>query len=205
MEHLKKILAVLVFYVIFLLFFLFYTDAVIGFEKNLFFLINNTSNPFLDSFFIFITYFGSSFFWIFLIILFWFKRDRKIAVYLLYAFIVDSLSLFFLKWLFMRPRPPEIFFKEDALDLGGTGPGLPSGHSERVFSGAVILSSFYKKMKIPLYILALLVAFSRIYIGVHYPIDALIGTLNGIIIGYIVLNLPTEKLQKKLEKLGKKL
>jgi undecaprenyl-diphosphatase len=87
------------------------------------------------------------------------------------------------------------------------GPSFPSGHSESVFSGNTILSSFSKdwKFKVVFYVLAILTAISRIYLGVHYPIDTLFGSLIGIIIGNFVLNLPTEKTEKKIDGAVKKI
>lgn len=181
-----------------------FAKEVITLDKNLFFLINRISNPYLDSFFISITFFGSTVFWILMIILTWFKRNTKASIYLIYVFILDTISLFTLKWLFLRPRPFEVFeglkFKDPEI---GMGPSFPSGHSERAFSGAIILGKIYKKFRIIFIILAMLVAFSRIYIGMHYPLDTLIGSINGIIIGSISTTIPIEKIQKKLDKYKK--
>jgi len=204
MKDIMKIAVFVIAYEIFAIFLMIFAKDVITLDKTLFLLINGISNPFLDSFFISITFFGSSIFWIFLIFLLWFKRKSKASAYLIYAFILDTISLFTLKWLFLRPRPFEVFkglkFQEPEFDMG---PSFPSGHSERAFSGAVILGKIYKKFRIIFIILAFLVAFSRVYIGMHYPLDTLVGAINGIIIGSISTTLPVEKFQKKLDKYRK--
>jgi len=204
MEKSKKIFLGLIAYGIFLLILMSFSSYVLTLDKNIFFLINNISNPFLDLFFVSITYIGSTVFWILLIILFWMKKEREISIRLIFALIIDSFLLTFLKWFFVRPRPSERFANIEVLS-SDIGPSFPSGHSERVFSGAVILGYVYKKLRYLLFLLAFLVSFSRIYIGVHYPIDSLIGSLNGIVVGYIALLLPTKRIQNKLEKYWKSL
>lgn len=101
----------------------------------------------------------------------------------------------------MRSRPSEALLKRSIIVERAVGPSFPSGHTERAFSGAVILSSFYKifEFETVFYILAILTGISRIYLGVHYPIDTLFGCLIGIISGYIILNLPTEEAQERIE------
>ena len=202
MEKSKKIFLGLIAYGIFLLILMSFSSYVLTLDKNIFFLINNISNPFLDLFFVSITYIGSTVFWILLIILFWMKKEREISIRLIFALIIDSFLLTFLKWFFVRPRPSERFANIEVLS-SDIGPSFPSGHSERVFSGAVILGYVYKKLRYLLFLLAFLVSFSRIYIGVHYPIDSLIGSINGIMVGYITLLLPTKRIQNKLEKYWK--
>jgi len=202
MEKPKKIFLGLIAYGIFLLILMSFSSYVLTLDKNIFFLINSISNPFLDLFFVSITYIGSTVFWILLIILFWMKKEREISIRLIFALIIDSFLLTFLKWFFIRPRPSERFANIEVLS-SDIGPSFPSGHSERVFSGAVILGYVYKKLRYLLFLLAFLVSFSRIYIGVHYPIDSLIGSINGIMVGYITLILPTKRIQNKLEKYWK--
>jgi len=172
------------------------------FDLDVFFVINSVSNPFLDSFFVFITYLGSSVFWILMILLFWIGKQRKVSIYLILVFIIDSISLIFLKWLFFSPRPYESLSDLKILSFEvESASSFPSGHTQRAFSGATILSSFYKKFRIPFFVLSLLVGLSRIYIGMHYPIDALVGAINGILFGLITLTFLTKSLQKKLEKI----
>ena len=66
---------------------------------------------------------------------------------------------------------------------------MPSNHAANMFSLAVILSYFYNKIKIPIFALASLIALSRVYVGVHYPTDIIVGGLLGYTISWIVLTL----------------
>jgi undecaprenyl-diphosphatase len=58
---------------------------------------------------------------------------------------------------------------------------FPSGHTSAAFVMATLLSYFFPSLSIPLFIWALLVGFSRIYLGVHYPSDILAGIVVGIL------------------------
>ena len=202
MKLTHKIFIGIIAYAILLLFLTVFLNDLVALDMYLFLTINQISSPILDYVFIFITYAGESLFWGFIIIVLWLKKERKASVYLIYAFILDSILAFSTKLFFQRPRPPERFPGLEVLRKE-YGLSFPSAHSERVFSGAVILGSLYKKFRLSLFVLAMIVAFSRIYIGVHYPSDVVIGSINGIIIGLISLAIPTKKLQKKLEKIIK--
>ncbi|MEM5778468.1 MAG: phosphatase PAP2 family protein [Candidatus Aenigmatarchaeota archaeon] len=181
MELLRKIIVILIIYGFFLTFLMIFLNQAIALDNYLFQLIDSIENIYLDILFNSITYLGSSIFWIFLIVLFWLKKEKKLSLSLLFAFFLDTISLVILKNIFLRPRP-----KAFEIEIG---PSFPSGHSERAFSGAVILSSYYKNYKFLFYFLALLTAFSRIYIGFHYPLDVLIGSINGLIIGFVSLEI----------------
>lgn len=65
-------------------------------------------------------------------------------------------------------------------------PSLPSGHASIVFSVATILGYQYPKLRIPLYIGAGLVGFSRIYLGRHYASDVVTGAAIGTTVGVLV-------------------
>jgi undecaprenyl-diphosphatase len=66
---------------------------------------------------------------------------------------------------------------------------MPSNHAANIFALAVVLSCFYDKMKVPLFSLAVVIAFSRVYVGVHYPADVLVGGLFGYGMAWLVLTL----------------
>jgi undecaprenyl-diphosphatase len=204
MRNLWKIITAVIIYEIFAIFLILSIDKVVALDSAIFFSINSIRNPLLDVFFTIITYAGSSVFWILLIILLWLKGRNKISLRLIYVFILDTISLYALKWFFMRPRPFESFSKLEFLSPEiDVGPSFPSGHSQRAFPGATVLSK-YKKFRILLFILAFLVALSRVYLGMHYPIDTIIGAINGVILGLIVSMLPTKSLEKKLEEYRKR-
>jgi undecaprenyl-diphosphatase len=202
MDLTRKIVIGLIIYAVFSLFFILFLNDFMALDQSLFFAINSVTNIFLNPFFVLMTYVGSSAFWILLIILFWLDKRKKVSIYLIIVFVIDTLSQIFLKTFFFRPRPYEslsnIKFLNIEIDIG---PSFPSGHTQRAFSGATILGSFYNKLRIPLFIMALLVGISRIYIGVHYPLDVLVGAINGILFGLITLNLPIKKIRKKLRKI----
>jgi undecaprenyl-diphosphatase len=201
MELIKKIVVGIIIYAVISAMLIIFLDQAIALDNAWFVLINSVSNPFLDSFFFIVTYLGSSVFWILMIILFWMEKQKKASVYLMIMFVIDSLTSLFLKYFFFRPRPydtmPVKFLGFD-VELGTS---FPSGHTQRAFSGAVILGTLYKKYRLPLFVLALLVGISRIYIGVHYPLDTLVGAMNGLLFGMIALNLPYKPILKRLENL----
>lgn len=64
---------------------------------------------------------------------------------------------------------------------------FPSGHSATSFASATVLASFAPRLRVPLYALAALIAFSRVYNGMHYPTDVLAGAAGGVAIALLLL------------------
>jgi undecaprenyl-diphosphatase len=62
-------------------------------------------------------------------------------------------------------------------------PSFPSGHTTVAFACATVLSYFAPKLAPVLFLLALAIGFSRIYVGVHYPLDVLGGAALGVLVG----------------------
>ena len=84
-----------------------------------------------------------------------------------------------LKPLIDRPRPFESLPEVDPL-LGGTlGSSLPSGHAATSFAGAVVLAALYRRGLPYFLLLAVAIAYSRVYLGVHYPADVIAGAAIG--------------------------
>jgi undecaprenyl-diphosphatase len=102
----------------------------------------------------------------------------------------DQTSVHLFKNVFMRPRPthnPEI---KDLVVLvnnyrGGLY-GFISSHATNTFSVAVFLRIMFKESRLSLILLAwaVLVSYSRVYLGVHYPFDVLAGAIWGSLIGW---------------------
>lgn len=72
---------------------------------------------------------------------------------------------------------------------------FPSGHSSSAFFAATILTFYFPKYRVWFFILAFLIAFSRIYVGVHYFSDVAFGAVEGVLIGWGVYWLVSKKLK----------
>ena len=90
-----------------------------------------------------------------------------------------------LKNLVNRTRPYEVIEGLTYLVRTPTDSSFPSGHSACAFSVACIMfRRLPKKYGVPALVLAIVIALSRLYVGVHYPSDVLFGTISGIAISY---------------------
>ena len=64
---------------------------------------------------------------------------------------------------------------------------FPSGHAATSFACATVLSHYAPRFRVPFYVLATLIAFSRIYNGMHYPTDVLAGAALGVLTALLLL------------------
>lgn len=139
----------------------------------------------MNGFWIFITSLGDGgWFWIAIgVMLLFFKKTRTAGFTLLIALLINScLTNLTLKDLFARPRPYTQTTELVTLIERLSSYSFPSGHTSVSFSGALVLYRMMpKKIGIPAVILAALIGFSRLYVGVHYPTDVLGGIVVGII------------------------
>ena len=147
-------------------------------------------NPFCDGFFSLVTHLGDGgILWILLAVgMLFFKKNRKTGLMMGTALV---LGLIFgngvLKNLFQRVRPYDL---ENALVQVPiiAKPGdwsFPSGHTLASFEAATVLMIRNKRFGIPALILAVLIAFSRLYLYVHFPSDVLAGALLGVLLGFL--------------------
>lgn len=146
--------------------------------------------PELTVFFKQITRLGNAgIFWILLsICLLFFAKTRNTGVMaiisLAISFVINNL---FLKNIVARTRPYETVEGLGRLIEKQVDFSFPSGHTASSFAVAVVLYlELPKKYGIPLLILAVLISFSRLYLGVHYPSDVLIGAVSGTLIALVV-------------------
>jgi undecaprenyl-diphosphatase len=72
---------------------------------------------------------------------------------------------------------------EHQLGPPSTTHSFPSGHSTTSFACATVLAHYAPRLRIPFFALAALIAFSRVYDGMHYPTDVLTGAVLGVLVG----------------------
>lgn len=143
-------------------------------------------NFILDNLSLLISNLGIIYFWIIISILLYLfgnKKGKIVAKRMIIILVVITLFTQLIKYFIMRPRPYTELSNLILLDLG-TDYSFPSGHTSTSTAMAYLLSKEYNKwcfMLIPL-----VVAFSRLYIGVHYPSDVLGGFLLGFFIAYLL-------------------
>jgi membrane-associated phospholipid phosphatase len=87
------------------------------------------------------------------------------------------------KQLTERPRPPLTDPALNALIAIPHSTSFPSGHAATAFAAAVAVAVLHPRLRLPLFGLAVLVALSRVYLGVHYWSDVFVGSLVGAGIG----------------------
>lgn len=131
-----------------------------------------------------------------------FKKTRMTGVMVLVSLAVNGcLTNLILKDLIGRPRPYTVCPELTTLIPKLTSFSFPSGHTSVSFSGAFVLcKKFPKKMGIPAVILATMIGFSRMYVGVHYPTDVLGGILVGVLAStaaYYLVTLVNTKLGER--------
>ena len=161
--------------------------TIISFDKSLttFFYNLLPHNSFFNHFFSFFSFHGASVaiwlaFFIFLII-FEEKRDLKFIIYFLVSITITFLLVHFgLKNIFHRLRPLTKYSCP-------TDFSFPSGHASFSFAAAAILAFYDKKRRWGYYLIATIIAYSRIYLQCHYFLDVFGGALVGYFISWLIL------------------
>lgn len=157
-------------------------------DRSLFFFINQTlANPVTD---VLMPFFTSDmnlriFYATCLFLLLW-KGDSKLRLAVIFSLVTvaicDQAVSTFLKPLLGRPRPCHELEVNLLVGCGG-GLSMPSSHAANLFGQAFFfrkVAPFTAKYLIPL---AIIVALSRVFVGVHYPADILIGSALGTLVG----------------------
>ena len=177
------------------------------FEASIILWIQENLRGAMDGFWIFVTHLGDEgYLWIALgiVLLFW-KKTRPIGITVLLSLLFDFLIInVTLKGLVARPRP---FVVNEAIAplVGGVSPyrSFPSGHSGGSFAAMLALSKWVpKKIGIPSIILAIMVALSRLYVGVHYPTDILGGLVVGLVCSFAAYRIVKSVMRKREERIA---
>lgn len=138
--------------------------------------------PSLDRFFIAIDRVDSVIFLIALVLFLWLWKGRQLGIRLLVIFFLNRILNAGLKALFNHPRPCQIDPSVAIYCLDS--PGFPSGHAQFSFLIAGILFVETKNRWLRAFGVAfcLLISFSRVYLGLHFPTQILAGWVSGFLL-----------------------
>ncbi|GFP77722.1 phosphatase PAP2 family protein [Clostridium fungisolvens] len=158
-------------------------SAIYGIDNSILdFISNNLHSLWLDKLMISLTDLGDGgIIWIAIALgLIVSKKYRKSGFMLLMAILLGALfGEMIIKNIVQRARP---FTHVPGMELLIKKPNsysFPSGHTTASFAAAGILSYCFRKYRVAFYLLAALIAFSRLYLYVHYPSDVLGGIVLG--------------------------
>ncbi|HKK11259.1 MAG TPA: phosphatase PAP2 family protein [Flavobacteriaceae bacterium] len=172
-------------------------DQLLQYDTELFLYLNNLGSPSWDGFWLAYT---AKTYWIpfyALLLYFMYRQWGKIpflitvAVVALMILFTDQITNLF-KYGFERPRPCHVEALINQMRIVRKGCGGPygffSGHAANSMAVAVFAGLMLKNFKYLIYVLvvwAIAMAYSRIYVGVHYPLDVLCGMLFGSLSGFL--------------------
>ena len=148
-------------------------------------LLEGIRSPALDAFFSMVTILGEEAFFILVGLIFYWCINKKNGYYLLFVGLFGTVANQFLKITCRIPRPwvqdPEFTIVESAREAA-TGYSFPSGHTQSAVGtfGSVALVRREKWLRAVCIALCLLVPLSRMYLGVHTPLDVGVALLSGI-------------------------
>ncbi len=155
-------------------------------DRDLLLFANGASNPVLDAICGVFNLAGSFYIVIPVVVLLILAKDRqtrrKDILTALVCLIAGGTIVYFLKEITARPRPSEEL-GELVRVVGGGVPysgSFPSGHSQMSLGAVTFLWLRYKKWALPLFLCGALCAISRVYCGMHFPSDILVGSAIGI-------------------------
>lgn len=151
--------------------------------------LQSIHTPFLDWLMVFFTTIGDyGMIWILLaIILVILPKTRRMGFALMIALLLDVLvSNIWMKQFVARLRPCEVNPNVPLLVQRPLDFSFPSGHTAASFTASYTLLGMKSRLGLPALVVSVLIAFSRLYLYVHYPTDILAGMLVGFCLGFFV-------------------
>ena len=122
------------------------------------------------------------------------KAGLTMGLALIFCLLIGNMTL---KPLIARPRPYSYFPAMTLLIAPLSDFSFPSGHTFASFASATALYLHHKRLGIAAYILAAVIAFTRLYLYVHFPSDVLAGLLLGIVSGWVAYHITTAIQRKR--------
>lgn len=170
----------------------------------------NLRGPFFDGFFAFVTHLGDAgILWIAIaVIMLFFKKTRKVGITMGVALLLGLiLGNGVLKNVIGRVRPYNlkgafgsiVSVKELLVEKPGDK-SFPSGHTLGSFEATLVMLYWNRKIGIPAVVLAGLIAFSRMYLYLHYPTDIMGGivlAIINVILAIVIVNAVYKCIEKK--------
>lgn len=153
--------------------------------------IQSIANPFFDFLFQLITMCGEQIVLISIISIIYWELDKKFGEYIAYSVLTSVLLNNAVKDIFKMKRPIGEEGIRTLREKTATGYSFPSGHtqSSASFYGAMAIYLKKKAMYIIATIMIILIGFSRLYLGVHYPKDVIVGGILGVLTSLICYKL----------------
>jgi undecaprenyl-diphosphatase len=119
-------------------------------------------------------------------------RRPTIFVTVLVAVAVSDLVAELGKLIVQRHRP-----FETQIGPPSNAHSFPSGHTATSFAAATVLSVYAPRLRVPFFLLAALIGFSRVYDGMHYPTDVLGGAVLGVLTALLLLGAIRRRLRRE--------
>lgn len=152
--------------------------------------LESIRNPFLDAVMQFFTFFGEELMFIVLALAVFWCVDKREGYYLLFVGFFGTILNQFLKLLCRIPRPwvkdPDFKPVNSALS-GATGYSFPSGHTQNVTGTLGGIARWSKRtwLRVVCVAVLLLTSFSRMYLGVHTPLDVGVSLAIGVVLVFV--------------------
>ena len=128
------------------------------------------------------------------VLAFLWRRPWFLALLVAADLAADGISLALRQWI-GRLRPPLVYPDPRPLVATPHTGAFPSGHSASAFACATVIAWASPRLAVPVFVLAALVAWSRVYVGVHWPLDVLGGAALGVLVATALLKLVGDRPQ----------
>lgn len=118
------------------------------------------------------------------------RKKKEYIFPIALSLVISTIVSFGIKFMIIRPRPFNLI---EYLPFNLVDYSFPSSHCVAMFAMLPILGREFKSLRYLWIIIALFVAFTRLYFGVHYLSDIIFGSLIGYIIGLLIMKYMMKK------------